>query len=241
MGDWLAFSSLIPAGIAATLLLAASRAMGVAPDPESAALAACGALLVYNIDRLRDLEADRRISPLRTAFVEAHRLPIWIGTLTAAVAAGVLGVRAPGEVQMICAGVLALGLLHRRLKRREAWKALYVTGAWVAVTAGIPGAGASDGLSVGWVCLVYATAIGANLLATRLRGQLARNMLLAARSVAVIGTLAALLGPDSVRPLACIPGAEAVALAAFRPGERYGQIVDGALLVGGLAALALGA
>lgn len=241
MGDWLVFSSLIPAGIAGTLLLAACRAMGTALDAESALLAASGALVVYNIDRLRDLDADRKTSPLRTAFIEAHRPGILALTLAAVISSAVLGVRAPTDVQLLCAAVLVLGLLHRRLKQRDAWKALYVTAAWVSVTAGIPATSASDGPSIAWVLVVYSTAVGANLLATRLRGALARNMLLAARALAGIGALAALLGPESVRPLACIPGTEALALAAFRPGERYGLLfVDGALLVGGLAALALG-
>ena len=143
---------------------------------------------------------------------------------------------------LICGGVLAVGLLHRRLKHLDALKGLYVTVAWVAVTAGIPAVSAVDHVSIAWVLVVYAAAMGANVLATGLRGGLATNMLLAARAVAVLGTLAALMGPDSVRPLACVTGFEAVALAAFRPGEHYGLfVVDGALLVGALAATALAA
>jgi hypothetical protein len=242
MGDWLAFLGLIPAGVAATLLVAASRALGVAPDWESAALAASGTLVVYNIDRLRDLAADRATSPLRTAFIERHRSPVLLLTAAAAVSSGVLGLRASREVLLICGGVLAVGLLHRRLKHLDAWKGVYVTAGWVAVTAGIPAVTAVDPVSIAWVLVVYATAIGSNVLATRLRQGLATNMLLAARTIAVIGTLAALLGPDAVRPLACVTGFEALALAAFRPGERYGFfVVDGALLVGGLAALRLAA
>jgi hypothetical protein len=42
-----------------------------------------------------------------------------------------------------------------------------------------------------------------------------------------------------VRPLAALPIAMGVALLGFRPSERYGAgVVDGALLVGALLALA---
>ena len=239
MDGWLTFSGLIPAALAATLLIAASRALGVLFDWESAALAATGTLVVYNVDRLRDLTADREISPLRTAFIEQHRLPLLGMTILAGVCAGILGLRASNEVLLICGSVLAVGLLHRRLKRLAAWKSVYVTAAWVAVTAGIPAVSAVDRRSIAWVLTVYTTAIGANLLATRLREGLTTRPLLAARALAVTGTLAALLGPASLRPLAWIAGFEAVALVGFRPGDRYGLLaVDGALLAGALAAVA---
>jgi hypothetical protein len=44
-----------------------------------------------------------------------------------------------------------------------------------------------------------------------------------------------------VRALVALPLAMGAAVAAFRPGERYGAlVVDGALLVGGLAAYGAG-
>ena len=43
-----------------------------------------------------------------------------------------------------------------------------------------------------------------------------------------------------MRPLAWVPACVALALVGFRPTERYGLVaVDGALLLGGAAALAL--
>ena len=60
------------------------------------------------------------------------------------------------------------------------------------------------------------------------------------RAIAAAATAAALAGPAAVRPLAAIPVATLLVLARFRTSERYGLVaVDGALLVGALAALAL--
>ena len=52
-----------------------------------AALAAAGTLVVYNVDRLRDLEKDRLTAPARSAFVERWRGPLLALTAAAAVAA----------------------------------------------------------------------------------------------------------------------------------------------------------
>lgn len=240
MRDWLSFSSLVPAGAAAALLLAASRAMGVSANGESAALAASGTLVVYNVDRLRDLRADRATSPQRTAFIEQNRVPILVLTVFAGIGSGWLALQASGEVLLLCGGVLGLGLLHRRLKQQDAWKGLYVTAAWVGVTAGIPALSAPDAPAMPWVLAIYSGAIGANLIATQLRQQFTKPGLLKAACLAAASLLAALLGPAAVGPLVCIPGCVGLALAGFRPGERYGLVVvDGALLLGGVAALAL--
>ena len=240
MRDWLTFSSLVPAGAAAALLLAAGRAMGVTANGESAALAASGTLFVYNVDRLRDLGADRATAPQRTAFIEQHRGPILVLTVLAAICSGWLALQASGEVLFLCGSVLGVGLLHRRLKQRDAWKALYVTAAWVSVTAGIPAFSAPDARATPWVLGVYSGAIGANLLATQLRQQFTKPGLLEAGCLAAAGMLAALLGPADVSPLVCVPGCVALALTRFRPNERYGLVVvDGALLLGGITAVAL--
>jgi hypothetical protein len=69
----------------------------------------------------------------------------------------------------------------------------------------------------------------------------ARRTRAVAGAILATGLGGALLGPAPVRPLAALPLAMALALAFYRPGERYGGLaVDGALLVGALAALALG-
>ena len=240
LADWLAFPSLLPAGVAAALLLAASRAMGLPPDWIAAALAGSGTLVVYNIDRLRDVDADRATTPLRTAFIERHRAVVLALTIGAAAVSIALLSQTSREIQLLCAGVLATGLLHRRIKRAQVWKVVYVTVAWVCVTAGMPALGSSEAANVGWVASVYATAIGANLLATRLRAATQRPILWLSRGLALAGVFAAALAPTPVQLLAAIPATQLLALAAFRPGERYGLvIVDGALLAGALICVSL--
>ena len=143
-------------------------------------------------------------------------------------------------------GALALGLFHRRLKASQPGGAVfYVTGAWVAVVVGLPAA--SLGASPGAVLAATGAlgpAIAANLLASELRGHAqdepARRRLRAGQWLAVAGCLAALAHP-STRPLAPVPLCAWASLAGFRTSERYALIVlDGALLLGALAALAWG-
>jgi hypothetical protein len=239
LADWLAYPSLLAAGVAAAMLVAASRAMGAQPGWITPALAAAGTLVVYNVDRLRDVRADRHSTPLRSAFIERHREVI-LGVTT--IAAGVsiaLALRVPGDVQLLCGGVLAVGLLHRRLKDASTWKPIYVTAAWVTVTTGIPATSAEALASVPWVLGVYTATFGSNLLATRLRAGRETAWLWSARGLALTGGLIAAAAPAPVQPLALIPLCELLALVRFRPGERYGLVViDGALLAGALLALA---
>lgn len=120
--DWIAFSNLLPATIAAVLTLAASRALGggdhlAAARPLAwATLAGCGAFVIYGVDRLRDTRRDASTSPLRTAFVDRHRH--WLAAAVALAAGGLaLGLaRSPARVGLLCLAVGAVGLLHRRLK-----------------------------------------------------------------------------------------------------------------------------
>jgi hypothetical protein len=115
--DAVVFSSALVAAVAAALAAASARAMGVEASPALLALAACGAFLVYCVDRLRDAARDRVTSPLRARFVEAHR-----GALLAAAGAAALGALASaphvrGRVLVLAAVVAGLGFAHRRLKR----------------------------------------------------------------------------------------------------------------------------
>ena len=65
-------------------------------------------------------------------------------------------------------------------------------------------------------------------------------MLVAARLTAAAGLVLALLAPATVRPLAAVCAATLAVLLPFRDSERYGLVaVDGALLVGGVAAVLL--
>lgn len=222
--------------------------MGPGPDAGLAALALCGTAAVYAVDRLRDLERDRATAPERSAFVARHRRGLTALAAGAAFAAGGLALREGPVVSAVAAGVAALGLAHRRLKHHLWAKPVYLTGAWTAVTVGLPAAvGApAPGRAVA-VAAVVAPTVLANVVLSNLRdGEGAAGRLGGRRARALAAGLlvpaaavawAAGPGPRSLLPL---PAAMALAVAGFRPGERYGLwAVDGALLAGAALALAL--
>jgi 4-hydroxybenzoate polyprenyltransferase len=248
MLDALLFSSLWVAAAAAALTAAASRTLGEAPAAGPLLLAFGGTLAVYNLDRLRDLPRDRASAPARSAFVERHaRVLEALGLAGAAL--GALGAWLAGPRALApLAAALPLALAHRRLKPLWRAKALYVTAAWVLVVAGVPiAAGGRATREAPWIAAVLGLAILANAIASNVRDAeaaaavIGRERALAlARGAAGLALLLALLAPAPVRPLACVAGATLLAVAAFRPGERYGLgVVDGALLAGGAAAWAL--
>jgi len=247
--DALAWSSLWLAAVAAALAAASSRVMGIDPAPAVLVLAAGGTLAVYGADRLRDLPRDRGTAPARAAFVERHRTAIALLAGAGALAAGGSALAAGPRVAALAALVAAFGFAHRRLKRWVVAKPLYLTFAWTAVAVALPAAYDPAARDVGWVSAVVAASVLANVALSNLRdaeglaGRHGRVRTL--QAVAVIlaaGLAAALVGPPSLRPLAALPVAMAVAAAGFRPSERYGAlVVDGALLVGaGLALLVRG-
>jgi hypothetical protein len=140
--------------------------------------------------------------------------------------------------------VLALGLLHRRLKNIRGIKTIYLAGSWLAVVLGLPllNAGTAPtpaAVRVYWVSAILGCAILSNLLASNLdrRQAPSRSHLGAATGIAGLGIGFALVAPDPLRGLALIPAAEFIALSRFRTGERYGAVVvDGALLLGACSA-----
>lgn len=244
--DALLFSSFWVSLSAVALTAAAARAQGVAPLP-IAAVAGCGTFLVYVVDRLRDLDRDFRTSPSRSSFVSAHRTSLQVGAALAGCAALGLATTLPWQTLLAPAAATPVAFLHRRLKRFELAKATYVTAAWVAVTTGMPAG--LGGAHTGWVAGTIALAVFSNAVASNIRDAEAgaarfgaQPVLRLAYGTAAAATALPLLGPDAVRPLAAIGLLTLVALVWFRPTERYGLgIIDGALLLGGLAALALGA
>jgi len=244
--DGLLWSSIWLALTALCLTAAASRALGLTPEPAILGLACGGTLAVYVIDRVRDQPRDRTTAPERAAFVDRHRRRLLVlGGLGGAAAAGAglaLGPRTLG----LAALVGALGLAHRRLKRFAAAKPVYLTFAWTAVPVGLPAAQDPGFEHLGWVAAITASAVFANVALSNLRDREAlagrfgtqRTLRVAGASL-LAGLAAALLGPAAVRPLAALPLAMSAAVLGFRPSERYGAlVVDGALLVGSLAALA---
>ncbi len=245
--DGLAFSSSWIALAAALLCAAASRAMGVPLRTDALLLAFAGTLVVYNVDRLRDLERDRFTAPLRSAFVEHHRGALLATVLGAGAVSVAAGVRAGGAVVLLAAAVLAVGLLHRRLKAIRFGKAFYLAGAWTAVVVGLPVLLGGAAEQAGRVAAVLYLALFANAVGSSVRDReagparigLARGLLLA-RGCALLALLLATFSPPPARHLLWIPLLTAVALAAFRQSERYGLLVlDGALVAGATLSLLL--
>ena len=245
--DPLVFSSAWVGAAAAALSTATALAMGAQPVASAVGLAFCGTLVVYNVDRLRDLPRDRATSPLRSAFVTKHRRALGTLALLAALASVALALRCGPTAIALLAPVLAAGLFHRRLKRFGWWKPFYVSAAWTAVVVGLPAVLATEPRHVGWIVSLLGATIVANVVASNVRDGEARSArvgagvpLRIARGCAVLAILTAIFAPAAARALLPVPLATLAALAAFRDDERYGLVVvDGALLVGALLALPL--
>ena len=235
---WLAAASLLPAAVAFTMVAAGFAALETPVDPAACWLAALGTLVVYGVDRLRGSEADRARFPARTRLVDAARKPLWAATVAAAIGAGALAILAPLPVQLLCAIVLAAGLAHRRLKRFVRAKPLYVAGAWIAITAGIPVLAAPGSPAVPWLLAIYASALAANLFGYNQRPT-------AAFVLAGAGSAIALAAPGKLAILAPIPIALLLVLvlvlaaAKSEPDPESATHLDAALALGAALALAM--
>jgi hypothetical protein len=239
--DALAFSGVWVALAAATLTAAAGAALGRPASDAVIVLAFAGTLAVYTLDRL---------APARTAFVVRHRAALTTAGLVAGAVAALAGLDAGRAAATVAVVVLVLGMLHRRLKRVLLLKPAYLTASWVAVTVGLPALSAAAppaAARLAWVVAVVALPVLANAIASNVRdGEGTATVIGVTRALAVAqaaawaGVVVGALAPPPVRPLAAVPLVTAVALAGFRHGERYGLvIIDGALVVGALAALAI--
>ena len=248
--EMLAFSSLWIGIVAAALCAAAGAALGAAPEPGTLLLAAAGTLVVYNVDRLRDLDRDRHSSPRRSAFVDANRARLVALTAGSGLLAAALALPAGPPVWVLLAPVAGLGLLHRRLKHSEAWKPVYVAAAWTAVAVGLPAASAAGRIAperLAWAGGIVALTAAANVIGSSLRDREAPaappawgGSLGLARALAGGGILVGLAAPGPLAALALLPLATWVALLSFHPGELYALLVlDGAVLLGALGALVL--
>ncbi|MCG8589177.1 MAG: UbiA family prenyltransferase [Proteobacteria bacterium] len=217
--------------VAFALVLACGRALG-SPRPlwSAALLGACGTACVYNVDRLRDRERDRSRSPDRTRFVEQHRAALIAVALASGAGAAVLVALAGLPVLGLCAGVLAVGLFHRRLKERTGFKNFYVASAWTVVAVGLPALALEAPRHIAWVATVVASALAANLLASNAASGSDRRR---AAAAAIAGVAVACLAPRPVAPLALLPGVQGLALLLHQPTERSRLwVVDGALGLG---------
>ncbi len=245
--DALVFSNLWMAAAAGALVAATSRAMETAIRPEAVGLAFAGALLVYNVDRLRDLHRDRQASPDRSAFIAEHRGQLIALSGAAATASLYFGAHAGWPAAVMLLPVLSVGLFHRRLKRFENAKIGYIAASWTCVGFGLPAVLAADARNLHWVAAIVTATMLANVIAFNVRnaGQPAErirrpNALRVARACAAIGVALGALAPSPTDALAAIPLATLLALVGYRPTERFSPLcVDGALLVGSLIAAVL--
>ncbi|MBW2712413.1 MAG: hypothetical protein JRC77_01540 [Deltaproteobacteria bacterium] len=251
--DPLVYSSIWMASAAACLTFAAGKAMGLPFPTHAGTLTFCGILLVYNLDRLRDLDRDRATSPRRSAFIEHYRKQLWGLTVASAVGASLLLLQAPRAVQLIAVGVLLLGFAHRRIKRLAYFKELYLTAAWLAGILGLPAnyttstTSATGAQHLAYCACVLGPALLANDMAASIRDAegITKKIgcgvtLQLSRAIALIAVGFGIFAPESVQPLTAVPALTALALLGYRPGETYGFLaVDGALFAGALMALAL--
>ena len=244
--DGLIYSSTWVAAAAGALCWASSLAMGAPPGASTLGVAFTGTLLVYNVDRLRDLERDRSTTPERSAFVSRHFTTLCGVAVVAGLAALGFGISLGGRAALVLAPVLVLGLAHRRLKRFAWVKSGYIAAAWVLVVTGLPAAVGTEVEHVTPIGAVLAAALYANAVASNVRDSEAASQhlgagraLRVARGIAAVGVTLALLAPASVKPLVAIPLATLGALAGFRAEERYGLlVVDGSLFLGAAVSIA---
>jgi hypothetical protein len=245
--DALVFSSLWTAAAAGALVAASFRAMGVEIAPEAVGLAFSGTLVIYNLDRLRDLDRDRCGSPDRSAFVSAHEGRL-IGLAAVAAAASLFFVARVGAWAVaVLLPALGLGLFHRHLKHFENAKIFYIAASWICVGFGLPAVLARGAHNLGWVAAIVTASLFANVCAFNVRDERTRiarirrpRALWAARLCAGLALALGVFAPSPANTLVAIPLATLLALLAYRPSERFSPLfVDGALLVGSLIAAAL--
>ncbi len=243
--DALAFTSLWAAAVAGALCVAASLAMGVAPTFAVVGVAVSGTLVVYNIDRLRDLDRDFATSPVRSAFILRNVGAITILTVVSAAVACGCTLFVGWRAIVLLVPALVLGLFHRRLKTIPFAKPAYITMAWILVIVGLPVIVAPAAHIVP-VAAILALSIAANVIASNVRDDeiaspfvTATMAMRVARGLAIAGVVAAIAG-SRVLPLVAIPACTFAALLRSDVSERYGLIVvDGALLVGAIFAILL--
>lgn len=256
-GNWLdaaAYSGAIAACVAGTLALAVSRALELPAHFSAVGLAFFGTSVVYNVDRLRDLERDRLTSPRRSEFIDRNLGRLWSFVLVSALASAALAWQLGPATWILCSLVLALGLFHRRLKLISSIKSLYVSAAWTAIVVGLPVlAAATDAPlreAIGrclderviWTLSIVGCGILANLIASNVNPETSgRRASAVAPAVAacLIGIVFAFIITEEFQSVGMIPAAELAVVLNYRVGERYRLVVlDGSLLAGALAAIA---
>lgn len=237
------------AGVAALLTTAHARllapALGEVDRAGLVALVFAGTAIVYGIDRLRDVDRDRAKWPDRSAFASRHAGGLKVMVAVAGLLAAAGASTQPPPVWVLCFGIGAMGLAHRRLKTHGALKLAYLTLAWWTITLGLPWLRARAEVPFALalpVACSSACALAANMLVSNdptepKQPSAARR---AAMAVAALGIAVAATAPGRAAAMACIPAAQLAAVALRRANERERLwLVDGSLGVGALVALAL--
>jgi hypothetical protein len=250
--DPLVFSGLWVALAAGALCTAAGLAQGIPPRWPVVGIATGGTLVIYNIDHLRDTDRDHRVAPVRTAFIRRWRRRLTVLTAFGGLASVLCATQLSLLASASLAPVLALGLLHRRLKRNLPVKIAYTALAWVGVTVLFPaliGPQRSHwplvALGVGLTLLANALVSSAKGRGSSENGAVTRGrsfppaVLWSGRVLALASLLLlALAGGAATRPLSLVPAATLMALIRPRPEERFLlTVVDGALIAGSLPTL----
>jgi len=233
------------ASAAATLQAAASLAMGLPISAPALGLVVAGVLVIYNLDRLRDVDRDRTTAPERSRFVQQHRFWLWILCGVSLLWATGLLLEAPLRVWLLVSTVGVLALAHRRLKRIGYAKEIYLTLAWVGGVVGLPTAFAPGTHAAMWASAALVPPLLANDIAASIQDREglaslwgAPRAMTLARLLALFGLLATVAMPESIRPLCSVSATTLAALFWFREGEGYRMLVmDGALTAGALIAL----
>lgn len=243
--DLLIFSSIWILGVAGALSWAASLAMEIEPSFFVVGIAMLGSLVIYNLDRLWDLNRDRLSSPDRSAFITRHFALLFYVTVIAGACSFGLLFFLPLKAILLLVVVFIVGVGHPYLKRFLFFKEAYITLTWVSVVVFLPAFSSVKPAHLGWVLTVIGLPIFANIIASNIRDAEAGVSLLSreftlyfTRLLAIVGIICGVLGPEVVFSLTAVPLATLLSLIWFRDDERYGLLfIDGSLLVGGLIAV----
>jgi len=238
--DPLVFSSLWAAAVAPSLMYAVAAAAGFALPAAAAVVGFAGTLVVYGVDRLRDLPRDQPTHPARSAFVARHAHVLRALYAAAALAGGLALLRLPPAGWLAVALAGGLGLSHRRLKGGAPWlERAYVALAWVAVCVGLPAgaAGVAPGTAAP-AALVVLLVVAGNLVACSADP----SRPLPPTSVALCGGALVACGLPNAHSLWPLVIAELLAVLGVALGsadlERYRLVVvDGALAAGAAVAV----
>ena len=190
----------------------------------AAAVTALGTMGVYGFDRW---------------IVRRAGKPWWI---LAVVAAAGIGLTLPTAAILILGGVCVLALVHHRLREVPWFKPVYIALAWLGVVVGLPWVIRGEG-SIPAAALPIALAIVANVLACDAVDREAEAAQIGPRRVWWIARVVAGLGVvvGWPHPAAAVPAAMLLAMARWPVTRRWAEwVLDGALLVAGIVAIALG-